>query len=91
MAPKKENSQRKKTASPSSRQPAFHILQGRNPQLDATKRNHHTGPHSTAKVDHSFAAADNSDLNKDDTTSIKISIKRGMICSMRGPTTDVQL
>src|ERR1700681_2545630 len=33
-------------------------LQGPNPNLDTTERNHYTGPHSAVKVDHSFAASD---------------------------------
>ena len=37
---------------------ALDRLQGPNLNLDTTKRNHYTGPHSAAKVNHFFAASD---------------------------------
>src|SRR6266576_501000 len=53
-APEKENRRRKR-----SRSLSLDRLQGPHLNLDTTERNHDTGPHSAAKVDHFFAAADN--------------------------------
>jgi hypothetical protein len=52
-APEKENRRRKR-----SRSLSLDRLQGPNLNLNTTKRNHYTGPHSAVKVDHSFAASD---------------------------------
>src|SRR6266576_207785 len=52
-APEKENRRRKR-----SRSLSLDRLQGPHLNLDTTERNHDTGPHSAAKVDHFFAAAD---------------------------------
>src|SRR6266513_2402864 len=54
-APEKENRRRKR-----SRSLSLDRLQGPHLNLDTTERNHDTGPHSAAKVDHFFAAADRS-------------------------------
>src|SRR6266550_8101895 len=52
-APEKENRRRKR-----SRSLSLDRLQGPHLNLDTTERNHDAGPHSAAKVDHFFAAAD---------------------------------
>src|SRR5947207_8208985 len=52
-APEKESRRRKR-----SRSLSLDRLQGPHLNLDTTERNHDTGPHSAAKVDHFFAAAD---------------------------------
>src|SRR6266581_6880155 len=54
-APEKENSRHKR-----SRKLSLDRLQRPTLNLHTTERNHYTGPHSAAKVDHFFAASDTS-------------------------------
>ncbi len=58
-APEKENSRHKR-----SRKLSLDRLQRPTLNLHTTERNHYTGPHSAAKVDHFFAASDNDGRTK---------------------------
>src|SRR6266700_7958177 len=75
-APEKENSRHKR-----SRKLSLDRLQRPTLNLHTTERNHYTGPHSAAKVDHFFAASDTGTTRTSPATSL-LAIRQAWIRSI---------